>query len=225
MSTSAVGGTSSILDQYKNTVDRDQKKELGKNEFLELLVAQLNNQNPLDPQDNGEFIAQLAQFSSLEGIEKLNTSMGDIINSVQSSQTLQAASLVGKSVIIPTGTAVVDTAEGLDGYVLVPESSSNVLVNVYDEAGSLVNTLNMGALEAGNHTFSWDGTNSSGELMPAGSYSFKAEGSFNGTNESLYTMLPARVESVTMSPKAGGLLLNLAGLGAVPLSEVQIIGQ
>ncbi|NLD15778.1 MAG: flagellar hook assembly protein FlgD [Gammaproteobacteria bacterium] len=225
MSTSAIGGTGSILDQYKNTVDRDQKKELGKNEFLELLVAQLNNQNPLDPQDNGEFIAQLAQFSSLEGIEKLNTSMGDIISSVHSSQALQAASLVGKNVIIPTDTAVVDTTAGLGGHVLVPQSSSNVLVNVYDESGSLVHTINLGAMETGNHTFSWDGTNSNGDLLPAGKYRFEAEGSFDGKNERLYTMLPARVDSVTMNPAGGSLLLNLAGLGAVPLSEVQIIGQ
>src|SRR5574344_1054483 len=106
MTASAVGAASTIWDEYSHKVDREVNKDLGKNEFLELLVAQLNNQNPLDPQDNGEFVAQLAQFSTLEGIEKLNDSMGDIISSVQSSQTLQAASLVGKSVIIPTGTAV-----------------------------------------------------------------------------------------------------------------------
>ena len=225
MSTSAIGGTSSILEQYQNPVNRDQKKELGKNEFLELLVAQLNNQNPLDPQDNGEFISQLAQFSSLEGIEKLNDSMGNIINSVHSSQALQAATLVGKNVVIPTDTAVVDTTVGLDGHVLVPQSSSNVLINVYDAGGSLVHTINLGAMETGNHTFNWDGTNSNGDLMPSGKYRFEAEGSFDGKSESLYTMLPAQVESVTMSPKGGGILLNLAGLGAVPLSEIQIIGQ
>ena len=225
MTTSAVGNTGSILDQYQHRVETDQTKELGKNEFLELLVAQLNNQNPLEPQENGEFIAQLAQFSSLEGIENLNASMGNIISSVQSSQTLQAASLIGKSVVIPTDAAMVDTSAGLSGHVLVPQSSSNVLVNVYDGAGSLVNTLNLGALDTGNHTFVWDGTNSEGELMPEGTYHFHAEGGFDGENESLYTMLPATVESVTMSLKAGCLLLDYAGLCAVPLSEVQIIGQ
>lgn len=225
MTASAIGAATSILDQYQHQVDRDQKKELGKNEFLELLVAQLNNQNPLDPQDNGEFVAQLAQFSSLEGIEKLNDSMGDIITSVHSSQALQAGSLVGKSVIIPANTTQVDTGEPMNGHVLVPQSSSNVLINVYDEAGSVVSSINLGAMEAGNHTFTWDGTDTEGNQLPSGPYRFAAEGTFDGSNESLYTMLPARVESVTMNPRGGSPLLNLAGLGTVPLSEIQIIGQ
>lgn len=225
MTTAAIGESNSILDQYRHQTNNDQKKELGKTEFLELLVAQLNNQNPLDPQDNGEFISQLAQFSSLEGIENLNKSMGDIISSVHSSQTLQAASLVGKNVIIPSDVTQVRTDEPMTGHVLLPESSSHVLISVYAEGGELVDRINLGSLEKGNHTFIWDGTNSDGEQMPDGAYSFKAEGSFGGENEGLYTMLPAQVDSVTMSPKGGGLLLNLAGLGTVPLSEVQIIGQ
>lgn len=225
MTTAIVGESSSILDQYRHQTNNDQKKELGKNEFLELLVTQLNNQNPLDPQDNGEFISQLAQFSSLEGIENLNKSMGDIISSVNSSQALQAASLVGKSVVIPAESTMVRTDEPMTGYVLLPQSGSNIMVSVYDENDNLVDRINLGDMEKGNHTFVWDGTNSEGEQMPDGIYKFKAEGSFGGENEGLYTMLPAHVDSVTMSPKGGGLLLNLAGLGTVPLSEVQIIGQ
>ncbi len=76
----SVSGVSSALEQYQIKQDTTQKKDLGKNEFLELLVAQLNNQNPLEPQENGEFIAQLAQFSQVEGIEKLNTSMGSLLS-------------------------------------------------------------------------------------------------------------------------------------------------
>jgi len=88
---STVNGTSSVLDQYQLKQDAPKSNDLGKNEFLNLLVAQLNNQNPLEPQGNGEFIAQLAQFSQVEGIEKLNTSMGSMLSSFQSSQALQAS--------------------------------------------------------------------------------------------------------------------------------------
>lgn len=225
MSASAIGAAGSILDQYQHQVERDHKKELGKTEFLELLVAQLNNQNPLDPQDNGDFIAQLAQFSSLEGIEKLNDSMGDILGSVHSSQALQASSLVGRSVIFAGDQATVDTAEGLKGSVLVPQSSGNVYVTVQDGSGSVVKRIHLGALEAGNQSFTWDGTNEEGDLLPSGTYSFKAEGAFGGETQGLYTMLPARVESVTLSPQGGEMLLNIAGLGTLPLSQVQIIGQ
>ena len=225
--TTAIGAADAVWQEYGHKNEREVNKDLGKNEFLELLVAQLNNQNPLEPQDNGEFISQLAQFSSLEGIENLNSSMGDILSSVHSSQALQAASLVGRSVIFAGDQAVVDTeAEAnFQGSVLVPQSSSNVYVSIYDEAGTLVDRVNLGAQEAGNHNFTWDGTNSDGELMPPGKYKFKAEGSFEGETQGLYTMLPAKVESVTLSPQGGDMLLNVAGLGTLPLSQVQIIGQ
>lgn len=225
MAASAIGAAGTILDEYGHKVEREVNKELGKTEFLELLVAQLNNQNPLDPQDNGEFVAQLAQFSTLEGIEKLNDSMGNILDGVHSSQALQASSLVGRKVILASEQAMVDTAETFKGSVLVPQSSSNVYVSVYDDAGNVVSRINIGAQEAGNQSFMWDGKDSEGEQLPPGKYRFKAEGSFNGKTEGLYTMLPANVDSVTLSPQGGEMLLNLAGLGPVPLSQVQIIGQ
>lgn len=225
MTTSAVGASASVLEQYQRKNEREVNKDLGKNEFLELLVAQLNNQNPLDPQANGEFIAQLAQFSTVEGIEKLNSSVGDIMTGFHSSQALQASSLVGRKVIIPSEEAMVDTAETFKGSVLVPQSSSNVHVSVYDSAGSLINRITLGAQEAGNQSFMWDGKNSDGELMPPGKYKFQAEGYYDGKNEGLYTLLPANVDSVTLNSQGGEMLLNLAGLGAVPLSQVQIIGQ
>lgn len=203
MAASAIGAAGTILDEYGHKVEREVNKELGKTEFLELLVAQLNNQNPLDPQDNGEFVAQLAQFSTLEGIEKLNDSMGDILNGVHSSQALQASSLVGRKVILASEKAMVDTAETFKGSVLVPQSSSNVYVSVYDDAGNVVSRINMGAQEAGNQSFMWDGKDSEGEQLPPGKYRFKAEGSFNGKTEGLYTMLPANVDSVTLSPQGG----------------------
>lgn len=225
MSTSAIGAAGSILEEYSHKNQREVNKDLGKNEFLELLVAQLNNQNPLEPQGNGEFIAQLAQFSSLEGIEKLNSSMGDIISSVHSSQALQASTLVGREVIFAGDKAMVDTSEEFKGSVLVPQSSGNVYVSIYDSAGSLVNRVNLGAQEAGNQSFVWDGTDSSGELLPSGQYKFKAEGSFDGETQGLYTMLPARVDSVTLDRNGGEMLLNIAGLGTLPLSQVQIVGK
>ncbi len=225
--TTAIGTADEIWQEYSHKKEREVNKDLGKNEFLELLVAQLNNQNPLDPQDNGEFISQLAQFSSLEGIENLNSSMGDILSSVHSSQALQASSLVGRNVIFAGDQALVDTEAQADfqGSVLVPQSSSNVYVGIYNEAGTLVNRINLGSQGAGQQSFSWDGTNSDGELMPPGKYTFKAEGTFEGETQGLYTMLPAKVESVTLSQQGGDMLLNIAGLGTLPLSQVQIIGQ
>lgn len=220
-----VSGASSALDQYQIKQETTQNKELGKNEFLNLLVAQLNNQNPLEPQGNGEFIAQLAQFSQVEGIEKLNTSMGSLLSGYQSSQALQASSLVGHKVIVPTDKAVVDTAETFKGSLVLPVTSSNVYVNVYNSAGVSVGRVNLGQQAAGNVSFMWDGKDASGKVLPPGTYKFEAQASYADGTKGLYTLLPANVDSVTLGQNGGEMLLNLAGLGSVPLSQVQMIGQ
>lgn len=220
---STVNGVSSALDQYQIKSETTANKELGKNEFLNLLVAQLNNQNPLEPQSNGEFIAQLAQFSQVEGIEKLNTSMGSLLSGYQSSQALQASSLVGSKVIIPTDKALVDTSESFKASLVLPTSSSNVYVNVYDKAGTAVSRINMGEQAAGNVSFIWDGKDASGNLLPPGTYKFEAQATYEGETKGLYTMLPANVDSVVLG--GSELMLNLAGLGSVPLSQVQVIGE
>jgi len=220
---STVNGTSSVLDQYQIKQDAPKSNDLGKNEFLNLLVAQLNNQNPLEPQGNGEFIAQLAQFSQVEGIEKLNTSMGSMLSSFQSSQALQASSLVGRKVIVPSEKAVVDTSESFKASTLLPVSSSNVYVNVYDSTGSLVTRVELGEQAAGNVSFIWDGKDSDGNVVPPGTYKFEAQATYGNETKGLYTLLPANVDSVTLG--GSELMLNLAGLGSVPLSQVQVIGQ
>lgn len=224
--TSGVGGTSSILEQYQFGEDREVKgNDLGKNEFLELLVAQMNNQNPLEPQENGEFIGQLAQFSTVEGVEKLNSSMETILSGYQSSQALQASSLVGRKVIVPADKAVVDTSETFKASLVLPTSSSNVFVNVYDSTGASVGRVNMGAQETGNISFMWDGKDSSGKVLPPGTYRFEAQATYQGETKGLYTLLPANVDSVTLGQNGGELMLNLAGVGSIGLSQVQVIGQ
>ena len=217
----------SLLDQYQVDQGRFAKgNELGKNEFLELLVAQLNNQDPMAPQENGEFIAQLAQFSTVEGIEKMNSSMDAMASSFQSSQALQASSLVGRTVVIPSEVAMVDPELGFTGQLALPESSGAVKVNIYDEAGSMVATVDLGAQEAGIHDFTWDGKDSSGNTLPSGQYSFEAQASINGEPVQLATLLPANVDSVSLGVGRGGeMVLNLAGLGSIGLSEVFTIGK
>lgn len=225
MSISSVNAAGTVLDQYQIKDAEPKSKELGKNEFLNLLVAQLNNQDPLSPQDNGEFIAQLAQFSTVEGVDKLNTSMESMLSGYQSSQALQASSLVGRKVIVPTDKAMVDTSETFKASMVLPAASSNVYVNVYDGAGSVVNRINMGQQAAGNVSFMWDGKDSSGNLLPPGAYKFEAQANYGAETKGLTTMLPANVDSVTLGQSGGELMLNLAGLGSIGLSKIQVIGQ
>lgn len=200
------------------------KKELGKDAFLQLLVTQLKNQNPLEPQDNGEFVAQLAQFSSLEGITTLNQTVAGIAGNYNSSQALQASSLVGRSVIAPGDKAVVDTSKSLNGTVVVPATVSGVAVKIMDKDGKTVRTIDLGSQSAGNSAFIWDGKNDAGTTLESGTYTFSATTTIDGKATSLITNLPATVSSVTISQTGGELMLNLAGLGSIALSKVQTIG-
>ncbi|RZA29257.1 MAG: flagellar hook assembly protein FlgD [Proteobacteria bacterium] len=224
------GVSASVLDSLQKTTSSTDSSTgtagsaLGKDAFLQLLVTQMQNQNPLDPQDNGEFVAQLAQFSSLESMQSLNSSVGTIVNNYQSSQALQASSLVGRSVIAQTDTAVVDPTKGLTGSVALTSSSSNTTVGVYDSKGDLVRSIDLGSQSAGNASFTWDGKDSNGAVAPAGTYTFKAAATVDGTATAMSTYLPATVNSVTMGTNGGELTLNLAGLGSVALSKVQTIG-
>ena len=225
MSISNVATGASALDQYQIDSDRFATgDELGKDQFLELLVAQMNNQDPLSPQENGEFIAQLAQFSTVEGIGNLNTSMESLLSGYQSSQALQASSMVGRTVIVPADQAVVDTEAGLEGQLALQKNSTNVFVNIYDQAGSLVKTINLGSQEAGMHDFTWDGTDASGNLAEPGIYTVEAMASIGGKNTQMATLLPANVDSVSLGAGGSGeMLLNVAGLGSISLSNVYAI--
>ncbi|KIH82258.1 flagellar hook assembly protein FlgD [Pseudomonas batumici] len=197
---------------------------LGKDAFLQLLVTQLKNQDPLNPQDNSAFVAQLAQFSSLEGIQTLNTSVNNISSSFQSSQALQASSMVGRSVIAPATQAVVDTSKTFTGTAVVPSSVSDVTLKITDSSGTVVRTIDMGSQAAGNAAFTWDGKNDAGTLLSSGTYTFNASAPISGTTTALTTNLPATVSSVTLGQNGGEMMLNLAGVGSVALSKVQTIG-
>ncbi|MBC3258359.1 flagellar hook assembly protein FlgD [Pseudomonas paralactis] len=199
---------------------------LGKDAFLQLLVTQLKNQNPLSPQDNGAFVAQLAQFSSLEGINTLNDSVNNISSNFSSSQALQASSLVGRSIIIQTDKAMVDTSKSMNGSVEVPSAVGNVSIKITDKDGNVVRTVDMGAQSAGSQSFIWDGKNDKGEVAPAGTYTFNASTKNDkGDAVALATSLPATVTSVTLSKTGGEMLLNLVGgMGSVKLSQIQTIG-
>lgn len=219
-----VKDSSANVSSIANAATGDQT--LGKDAFLQLLVTQLKNQDPLSPQDNGAFVAQLAQFSSLEGITTLNDSVNAISSNFSSSQALQASSLVGRSVITQTSTTQVDTSKSMTGAVAVTSSVGNVTVKISDADGNVVRTLDMGAQSAGSSSFVWDGKTDAGTTAPAGNYTFNATTKTDaGDSVALATSLPATVVSVTLSQTGGEMLLNLAGgMGSIKLSQIQTIG-
>ena len=196
--------------------------ELGQDAFLELMITQMNNQNPLDPQKNSEFVAQLAQFSSVEGLGKLNETMSGMALSMQSSQALQASSLVGRTVKIETSTAELEAGGNISGTIELPFNTPELTMNIYNEQGELVGEQYLGQQGKGDTKFVWDGMGSDGKPLPPGRYHFAAIGDYNGQPVQLGTSLSANVDSVTIGHN-GQVILNVAGVGPTSTTAVKEI--
>lgn len=222
---STVNGATGADALARYQIQQDQagdKGDLGKNEFMELMIAQLKNQNPLDPQDNGEFISQLAQFSSLEEVQKLSGAVDNVVGEFRSTQALQASAMVGRSVMVP-GTAGNMVAGGdLKGSVIVPATTSSLKISVMNEAGERVRQIDAGSAQSGYHAFTWDGKDASGEDLPPGKYEVVAQGTYPSGHEQLGTLISANVDSVSLGGR-GNITLNLAGMGSIPLADVHQI--
>jgi flagellar basal-body rod modification protein FlgD len=198
------------------------RKELGQEQFLELMTAQLQNQDPFKPMESGDFLGQIAQFSTVEGIGDLNDAFSGLSQSLVSNQALQAANLVGREVLAPTGVAALSQGGNIRGNVELPAASGEVVVNVYDQSGQVIRRLDLGSQPAGPVEFQWDGLKNDGQFAPPGSYFISAEASIDGQFEAVETLLASEVRSVTLS-NSGGLLLDLDGIGSLDFSEVRQI--
>ncbi|MDO3382616.1 flagellar hook assembly protein FlgD [Gilvimarinus algae] len=221
-----------ILSNFSISNKEPEKKsnELGQSAFLELMITQMNNQDPLNPQENTDFIAQLAQFSSVEGLERLNSQFESFSGSFMSNQALQASSLVGRSVSVPTDTTMLTPGGIVAGSVQLEQTTSKMSVSIYDDAGSLVGSVPLGLQEEGEVVFRWDGQfmEVNGELLdwsageeplPPGEYRFEVNALIDGQSEQLDTSLSANVNSVTLGNN-GEIILNLAGVGAVNIGDI-----
>jgi flagellar basal-body rod modification protein FlgD len=202
--------------------EEEKSNELGQSAFLELMITQLNNQNPLNPQDNSEFVAQLAQFSSVEGLERLNTSMDAMVNSYQSSSALQASALVGRAVMVESEEAPLHEGGAIAGSVNLDGSTSNLMLNIYDADNQLVRQQQMGSQPSGEFDFIWDGSDMDGNTLPVGVYRFEMLAEVDGEQVAQATSLSANVNSVTLG-QGGAMTLNLSGIGSVKLSDVKEI--
>ncbi|KTC94180.1 flagellar hook assembly protein FlgD [Legionella erythra] len=198
-------------------------QSLGQKDFLRLMIAQVRNQDPMDPKTNGDFLAQLAQFSTNDGIARMEQSITQLASSLQSNQALQASALVGRKVLIPSSTFKLGAEGEANAAVDLPAPVSNLTASIYGENGELVRTIPLGTHELGLFQFGWDGMNQKGERMPSGKYTIKVTGNFQGQEVALKTMVAANVDSVNLGQNGEGVRLNVAGIGSVALSDVRQI--
>ena len=218
------------IDTFKelglSTTDTPKKEEqkLGQEQFLELLTTQLTHQDPLKPMENGDFLGQMAQFSTVSGIGELNDSFADFASSLSSDQALKASSLIGRYVNVPTDSGLLEAGGEIKGDFDLPDSSPNVNVNIINSTtGEVVKNIKLGSQASGNIPFKWDGTNEQGDIASPGIYKVQVEAKLDGNNTILQAHLNSKVESVTLGSGSRGLQLNLTGLGAIDFKQVKQI--
>jgi len=197
--------------------------ELGQTEFLELMTAQLTHQDPLKPMENGDFLGQMAQFGTVSGISELNETFSSMSASFQSNQALQASTLVGRRVMVPSQNAFITSDESLQGSVQLDQPASRVIITIENQAGQIVNRQELGVQQAGLIDFTWNGQGPNGNTLPTGEYQIAAEvhrGKAVSAGQ-IYTVVD--VESVTLGVGGQDLTLSVSGLGDIDMSQVRKI--
>ncbi len=191
------------------------------NRFLNLLVTQLKNQDPLNPMDNAQMTSQLAQISTVDGITQLNETLKTLLSSSTDSQALQAASLVGKSVMVAGSGLTLTAGQQSLGGVELAGAADNVTITIKDGQGLAVKTLNLGSMPAGDNAFGWDGTADNGSTAAAGAYTFSVLATQGGSGVTASALQTGQVSSVSRG--TSGVSINVGSLGSFATSAIKQI--
>ena len=214
---SKMNGTSSSSSSSSSTQNT---AEALQSNFMTLLTTQLQNQDPLQPMDNSQMVTQLAQINTVSGIQSLNATLQGITGQISQSEALQAATLVGKGVLVPGDQNKVGRGVATPFGVELTSAADSVSVSIADSSGTVVRQYDLGALDAGVHSFSWDATQTDGSQAPDGAYTVTIKASSKGQALTSTTLDYAQVSGVTRSDS--GPLLNLGAVqGTVALSDVR----
>lgn len=210
-----------VFDASASTNTKE--SELGQDAFMTLMLEQLKNQDPLKPQENGEFLAQMAQFSTVTGINEMQASIDNLAASMNHYQVLQSASLVGHSVLVPTNQFNLTDDNVIEGVYENQYSATNLTASIYNTGGELVHTIELGAASAGEHSFSWDGLLEDGERADPGTYSVTVS---YGTGDDVAVadvQIQQIIDSVNFSTGDGEILLNTEDGQSLSLSDISQI--
>jgi flagellar basal-body rod modification protein FlgD len=219
-------GTLTKQEYDESQLFRSSDDELDRSAFLKLLTTQLQNQNPLDPMKNEAFVAQLAQFSQLEGITNMSTSLSDVADVIRSDRIMSGANLVGKSVFGQTGRISTDGQSVSQIVVYLPYGAEQVDLGIYDmNSGALIRSIVSGPQGSGTASFGWDGRMADGTAAPAGDYVIRGTANIDGAATDIYPSTFAKVNTVSWDAQSANLNLNLAGGVTLPISEVSRIGE
>ena len=224
---SNVNGNGAALQSLMSAVNgtANQKKSASvideaQNRFLTLLTTQLRNQDPMNPMDNAQMTSQLAQISTVSGIERLNATLEKMLSSNLESETMQAAALVGRSVMV-SGNALALTSAGAVGGFELSGTADQVNVTIKDANGLVVKPLPLGRQEGGLQNYVWDGSTDAGAAAVPGNYTVSIEARRGGEKLPVSALELASVVSVSRSSQ--GIDLNLGHQGLARMTDVKQI--
>ena len=208
--------TSSSSAASSATAASSANSTLTESDFLTLLTTQLENQDPLNPQSPSDMAAELAQFSTASGVQTLNTTVG-------ANSGIDAAGLVGKNVAVAGNTLILGSGGSAQGAFSLSATASDVGVTIANSSGSVVATVDLGAMAAGTQNFTWNGQGANGTALPAGNYSYtlNATSAVSGTTVTATPYAVAPVTAVGLGGQSGPTLDLGGGLSPVALSAVQ----
>ena len=186
--------------------------------FLKLLVSQMKNQDPLNPMDNAQVTSQMAQISTVGGIDKLNSTMAGLSSSLLASQSVQSASMIGRDVYA-LGSTLNLNGKAIGGFDL-KQDADRVFVSITNNAGALVRTLQLPAAKAGMSAFEWDGKMDTGAAAPNGAYVFQLTAARGNVTIPIEPLTAGRVNGVSL---VNGMKLNLDGGAEIGMADVKRI--
>ena len=199
------------------------KNELGQDEFLSLMLAQLKHQDPMQPMENGEFVAQMAQFSTVSGIESINKSMSELSVALRGNQLMQTSALIGKSALIPGNQLQLTADTPTDIHFNLPEAANSVSISITNQAGELINQFNVDERPAGAHSVPWNGQKVDGSTAPPGDY-FASVNYLDETGVASASMLMAsKITSVSQNATTNELTVQTESGDSLQLSDISAI--
>ena len=205
--TAAAAATGS---SWANTQDR----------FLKLLVTQMKNQDPLNPMDNAQVTSQMAQLSTVSGIDKLNVTLQALSDSMTTNQSLQATSMIGHGVLVPGNGIDLANGSAFGGFELT-QSADSMTISIKDKAGALVRNIQLGAQPVGMGHWKWDGLDNNGAKVADGSYTFTANAVQAGSSADVSGLQFGMVNSVSQGKQ--GVTLSVGQLDGIAMSQVKQI--
>jgi|SRR5580658_1860129 flagellar basal-body rod modification protein FlgD len=217
-SNAATGGNGSTGSSSANSA-LPANMQISQAGFLQLISTQMQDQDPLNPTDPTQFLAQIEGLSEVSSLQSLQTSISGLASGIQASQVISGTALLGHSVLAPGTTATLASGGSVSGAVTAPAGANALEVTVTNASGALVDAFPVTPQASGYTSFTWNGSTSSGAQAPAGQYTIGVNAAVGTTAQSVSPLLYSTVTSVTLDPTSGSLDLNTVN-GTVPLSSV-----